>query len=138
MSPDIELEKKVIERFIVKNKQNRYLAFINKSKTRKKFTDELAHFSSQLHEFDEIQKDEFEVINSKTRFLKKPIDCYIISENSDIDGKRMGIENAITETIGFGSGTLLVFGDAELVYYEGEGPSDRWISKKIKTVGNKK
>ncbi len=33
----------------------------------------------------------------------------------------------MTEIIGYGYGTLIVFGDADIVYYEGEDPSDRWI-----------
>lgn len=41
----------------------------------------------------------------------------------------MKINNALTETIGMGMGTLIVFGNADLVFYEGEGPSDRWIKE---------
>lgn len=129
MNPDLNIEAKVIENYIVKSKRERYLNFIKKPKTRKKLTDELAHFSSQLDNFEEIKTNEWEVINEKLKRIKSTQDCYVISENSEIDGKRMKINNALTETIGMGMGTLIVFGNADLVFYEGEGPSDRWIKE---------
>lgn len=127
---DINLESKVIQRFIVTNKQDRYLTFIKKEKTRHKFVNELAHFSSQLKDFEEIKGNEWKAIENALANLGNPNDCYVISESSRMDGKRMSIKEALTEVIGNGMGTLLVFGDASQVYYEGEGPGDRWISKK--------
>lgn len=128
---NIELESKVIQRFIVPNKQERYLSFIKKEKTRDKFVKELAHFSAQLKEFEEIKGNEWEVIEVALANLGNPSDCYVISEDSKFDGKRMSVEEAL-KVIGNGMGSLLVFGDANQVYYEGEGPSDRWVSKKIR------
>jgi hypothetical protein len=129
MNFDIDLETKVIQRFIVSPKQERYLSFIQKEKTRDKFVKELAHFSSQLKDFEEIKGNEWKVIEVALANLGNPSDCYIISESSKFDGKRMQIDEAL-KVIGNGMGSLLVFGDAEQVYYEGEGPSDRWISKR--------
>ena len=128
---DTKLEAKVIKRFIVDRKQERYLSFIQAEKTRSKFTDELARFSSQLKDFEEIKKNERKVLEEKLKNLGNPTDCYVISENRKIDARRLNIEVALREIIGYGSGTLLVFGNANMVYYEGEGPSDRWISKQI-------
>lgn len=131
MSRDIE--KKVIERFVVKTKRDRYLSFVESDKTRHKFISELAHFCDLRQErFDEISKDEEKVIKDRIKDLGKIKDCYLISENSNLDRKRLDIDTALNLTIGQGMGTLIVFGDAEIVFYEGEGPSDRWISKQIK------
>lgn len=132
MPTDIDIETKVIKRFIDDKKQDRYLTFIQKDKTRNKFTRELAHFSSQLKDFEEIKGSEWKVLEDTIASFGNLTDCYVISENSKIDGRRMNIDDAITKTVGNGMGTLIVFGDANQVYYEGEGPSDRWISKKIK------
>ncbi len=41
----IDYEKSIINAFIVKNKINRYLNFIQKPKTRNKFIDLLNHFN---------------------------------------------------------------------------------------------
>jgi hypothetical protein len=43
MTGNIDLESKVIQRFVVTAKQERYLQFIASPKTRQKFVDELAH-----------------------------------------------------------------------------------------------
>jgi len=129
MKPDLDIESKVIENFVIESKRDRYLTFVKKSKTRNKFINELAHFSSQLDRFEEIKKNEWNVINQKLDRLNKISDCYVISENREIDGKRMKVDQALSETIGMGMGTLIVFGNAEVVFYEGEGPSDRWIKK---------
>ena len=127
MNPDLHIESKVIENFIIKSKRERYLNFIKKSKTRKKFTDELAHFSNQLELFEEIKNNERSVIDAQLKRLGLKGECYVISENNELDGKRMAIDKALSEAIGMGMGTLIVFGDAVLVFYEGEAPSDRWI-----------
>ncbi|MFD2248129.1 hypothetical protein [Pontibacter ruber] len=128
---DIDLETKVIQRFIVSHKQERYWSFIKKDKTRDKFVKQLAHFSSQLKDFEEIKGNEWKVIEVALAHLGNPSDCYVISEDSAYDGRRMSIKEAL-KVIGNGMGSLLVFGDADQVYYEGEGPNDRWISKKKK------
>jgi len=55
--------------------------------------------------------------------------CYVISENKNIDARLLEIDFALSQTIGYRMGTLLIFGDAKFVYYEGEEPGDRWLSK---------
>lgn len=42
---NLDIESKVIERFVIKSKRERYLAFIKNDKSRNKFVKELAHFS---------------------------------------------------------------------------------------------
>jgi hypothetical protein len=128
----LDIEKKVIERFVVKTKRDRYLTFINNDKTRDKFTKELAHFRDlRQDQFEELKSDERKIIKDRIKSLGNIKDCYIISESSKLDKKKLDIDSALNEVIGYGMGTLIVFGDAEIVFYEGEGPSDRWISKPI-------
>jgi len=129
----IEIEKKVIERFVVKTKRDRYLTFIESDKTRNKFISELAHFHDlRIERFDEISGDEKKVIKDRIiKSLGNIKDCYLISENMELDRKRLDIDTALNKTIGYGMGTFIVFGDAEIVFYEAEGPSYRWLSKKI-------
>lgn len=128
----IEFESKVINRFVIKNKQERYLQFINSQKHRGGFTGQLAHFNDLKYElFEEVIGNEKAIIKAKLASLGKFIDCYLISENPELDQKRMDIDTALNEVIGYGMGTLLVFGDAEMIYYEAEGPKDRWITKAI-------
>lgn len=129
---NLELEKLVIEKFIVKTKCDRYLSFVKSEKNRKKFTFQLAHFHDlRLDLFDEITGNEWEIIEERIQSIRNIKYCFIISENSEIDQKIMDIETALNETIGKGMGTLIVFGNAEVVFYEGESPNNRWISNRI-------
>jgi hypothetical protein len=129
----LDIETKVIERFVVKTKRDRYLTFIKSDKTRDKFTKELAHFRDlRQGQFEEVKSDERKIIKDRIKSLGNIKDCYLISESSKLDKKTLDIDSALNEIIGYGMGTLIVFGDAEIVFYEGEGPSDRWISKPIK------
>lgn len=58
-------------------------------------------------------------------------DCYIISTNKAIDGQRLDTKTALDQAIsGWADhGTLIIFGDADLIYREHEGQNNRWISK---------
>jgi hypothetical protein len=129
---DINLESKVIKRFIIKSKRDRFLSFISSDKNRDKFTFELAHLKDlDFKLFEEVKGDERKMIKDKIKVLPKLTDCYLISEDKELDRKRLTVDQALRETIGHGMGTLVVFGDAEIVFYEGEGPSNRWISKRV-------
>ncbi|MGB3776775.1 MAG: hypothetical protein WA960_00345 [Tunicatimonas sp.] len=127
---ELELEAKVIELFILKAKKERYLSFIQKKKSRKKFLEDFSHMNFLNKElFEKVGGDEHEMIRNRIRKIGDLKDCYVISENRDIDGRRLEIKSALKETIGADLGTLLVFGDAEIVYAEAEGFNNRWISK---------
>ena len=122
----------LIKRFVVKQKQDRYLQFIKDNKRRQNFTNQLAHFGDLKYNlFEEVKGDERTFVKNKIKSYLKIRDCYLISENFKIDQQRLDIDIALDEIIGLGMGTLVVFGDAELMYYEAEWPSDRWISKAI-------
>jgi hypothetical protein len=41
-----------------------------------------------------------------------------MSENTKIDTKTLNIKEAINQTIGYNMGTILVFGDADMIYFE--------------------
>jgi len=125
-----EIESKTIQKFVRKDKRDRYLAFISKTKTRDKFVSELAHFSDfEPSFFYKVYGDIRQVIQTRIKTFKNQTDCYAISENREIDGQRIAIKTALDKTIGYGMGTILVFGDIDLVYFEGEEPNDRLISR---------
>jgi hypothetical protein len=128
---NIEIESQIIQKFVRKDKRDRYLAFISKQKTRYKFVSELAHFNDfEPNRFDKVSGDKRQVIQTRIKTIKNQSDCYAISENREIDGQRIDIKTALEKTIGYGMGTILVFGDIDIVYFEGEGPNDRLISRK--------
>jgi hypothetical protein len=128
---NIPLEIKVIEKYIDKNKQERYIKFVSSDKNRSKFINDLAHFKHLKWElFDKIESSEIEKVTSVVKQIKPPIsNCYVISENPLIDTKILTIEDALKNTIGYDMATILVFGNADFIYFEDEGFKRRFISR---------
>ena len=126
-----ELEILTINRFFKEGKGKRYVDFVLKAASRQKFISSLAHLKDlNFEKFHKVGQNETDQILEKVK--KQKLDsCYVISENKRIDGQFLDVARAIKETIGYGMGTLLVFGTAEIVYYEGEEMNDRWISHTI-------
>ena len=130
MFMDTPLEIKVIEKFIQKNKQDRFKQFLQSPKTRKKFTDELHHFKYLKWDlFEELQRDEYGII-SRVFNESNRAGCYAISVDKSIDQKFLTLDQAL-ELIDSDRPTILVFGEAERILYEGEPPKNRFLSKII-------
>ena len=124
------IEQLLIKKFVIKDKQERYLNFLSKEKTRQKFTSELYHFRDfKWNLFREIPGSESEshTIVTKVKSIKNISSCYVVSVNSEFEGKVISLEEAVENLVGE-EGTILIFGEAEIVYYEGEAPSRRYIS----------
>jgi hypothetical protein len=77
------------KKFVIKNKQSRYIQFVSSEKNRSRLVSDLPHFSHFKSELlDEVHKNEAEEINLRLKALKiRGKDCFIISENTDIDQK---------------------------------------------------
>ncbi len=133
MTPNTALEIKVIQRYIDKTKQDRFITYISSPKKRYKFTAELAHFNY-------FKRDLFtEVVGSIEQTILQTLQnagvsselCYAISEDPELDAHTLDTVQAIREIVGRGNGTMLVFGDADILFFEGEGMKNRYISKLI-------
>lgn len=121
-------EQNFIKKFVIKDKQERYLGFLSKDKTRCKFTKELSHFKDLNWKlFTEIIGNAKQLIASQVKSDKNISTCSVISMNPEYDGKILPVDEAIENAIGI-EGTILIFGNAEIVYYEGEAPKKRFIS----------
>ena len=126
----VQEEQALIKKFVTKDKQERYLIFLSKDKTRNKFTDELYHFNDfNWKLFREIpgSENEGQIIALRVKSNKNISTCSVISADPDFDRKVMSVDDAINNAIGI-EGTILIFGDADIVYYEGEAPKRRYIS----------
>jgi hypothetical protein len=125
-----QLEIEVIEKFVRKEKQSRYKQFISSDKNRRKFVRELSHFKDfKLEMFEEIKGNQGDIILRQLKLIKGDRNnCYVISENAVIDQKQLSIEEAIS-FLDSDLATILVFGKAEMIYYEGESPNNKFISK---------
>ncbi len=124
------IEQTLIKKFVIKDKQERYLTFLAKDETRNKFIDELYHFNDfNWKLFREIpgSENEGQAVALKVKSSKNISTCYVISTDEEYDGKLMSVNEAIENAIGI-EGTILIFGDADIIYYEGEAPKNRYIS----------
>ncbi|TGE14208.1 hypothetical protein [Hymenobacter elongatus] len=133
MASNISLEVKVIKRFVNKSKRDRYIQFVSSEKNRVKFIKDLSHFNflepSLFAPVNGIEEDV--ILTSTEKNGVANTTCYVISENKKIDAKFLNTKEAISATVGHGLGTMLVFGDAEMIFYECETMNIRYISKKV-------
>ena len=131
MAQNIELEIKVINRFIKKDKRDRYLQFVTSAKNRKKFINDLhgGRFFKEnaLEKVTEIEEKVIQQALAQQGIVTHT--CYIISENSDIDTQTLNLSDVLRIVVGWGAGTILVFGEAELIFVELDGLRNRYISK---------
>src|SRR6185437_6791254 len=112
-----ELEILTIRKYFRKEKSDRYVGFVSKPRSRDKLVECLAHLKDlEFGKFRRLNNNETAQIRKMAEDAKFDI-CYVISENSRVDGQFLKIEAAIKDTVGNGMGTLLVFGLAEAVYY---------------------
>lgn len=124
------IEQTLIKLFVVKDKQERYLTFLAKDKTRNKFINQLYHFNDfNWKLFREIpgSENERQTIAFRVQSNKNISTCYVISTDQEYDRKLLSVDEAIENLIGI-EGTILIFGDADIIYYEGEPPKNRYIS----------
>ena len=130
MTQNLDLEIKLIKRTVVKGKQDRYIQFVSKGGNRQKFIDRLSHFKDfNLDLFEKVNGNTSNKIISVLKEHKlESRNCYIISENGDIDTKTLTIADAIDEIDGYRTGTILVFGDVSMVFYEGESIKESYLS----------
>jgi hypothetical protein len=129
MNSNVELEILLIDRFFLKQKSERYKAFVAKPDTRRKFIAVLAHLQDlDYTKFLKVENDPESHLHEIAKRLKLDV-CYVISENVNIDRQYIEIQKAANSVIGYGMGTFLIFGEGIAAYYEGEEMNDRWISK---------
>jgi hypothetical protein len=122
---NILLEISVIEKFFKKEKQDRYINFISSSKNREKFIQQLCHLKDLKWElFQEVSS--FNISDIEKQYSSQL--CYVISEEPSVDGTNIALEKvpALTNN---GYAMIIVFGDADKIYYEGEPPYNRYLSK---------
>ena len=126
-------EAALINSFVVKSKRQRLTELLATSKRRRQATTTLAHFS----DFDArwvipIPNDQHNpaAVERDLRSRGAGDTCHVISEASELDGKRLPLRSALEQVIGCGMGTVLSCVPGKLAYYEGEGPSDRCILEK--------
>ena len=116
-------EEATIKAFIRQNRQERCLRFLSDPKRRRKFTAELAHFreldAKYALSIPSNQQNPASVLKLLTSMGAGP-KGWVVSENSDLDGREMELGAALKETIGYGMGTIISCIPGRLAYFEDE------------------
>ena len=121
-----------VDTFIVPNKRERFREKLPNRKHRKKAIQELAHF----RHFDPRWQTPISTTFDLELILRRkgaPDHCHAISEDIRIDGKTLPLAEALQSIIGYGMATVLICIPDRLAYYEGEGPSERYLLEKTST-----
>ena len=126
---DIELEKKTFQAFVVPSKRSRYAELLDSERGRKKVRLSLDHFKDLNPRFCQEPKPSDSVHAALSSF-GAPSNCYVISSNDKLDGREMNLGEALKEIVGFGFGSFISCIPGKLAYFEGEGPSDRFICRR--------
>ena len=123
-------EEQFARAFIVPQKRNRYLTLLESKRGRAKLLNGFNH----CHDLDPryatlipSNQQSDASIESLLRRKGAPETCYVMSDNRDIDGREMSLAHALTETVGFGAGTLISCLPGKLGYFELEDLSERYI-----------
>lgn len=116
-------EEELVKAFILPVRQERYLEFLKTPKRRAKFIDQLAHFKHLNPQFVVSIPGNQQNPASLLKLLSPKgasSNCWVISENSEMDGREMDLETALRETIGRQMGTFLSCVPGRLAYFEDE------------------
>lgn len=139
--PDgIDEEVALFRAFVIPGKRERYIAFLATPKHRLKATADLDHFRDfdprwivQIPDDSQDSQAIFRLLRSRGAGST----CHVMSSNRAIDGKRLPLASALGAIIGVGDGSLLSCIPAQLAYFEGEGPSDRFILARTVSPGKR-
>jgi hypothetical protein len=116
-------EEARVRAFVVKKKQARLIDLLGSRKHRRDATRTLDHFRDLDARFIvRLPSDEQEPHSiARALALRGAGDtCYIISADSDLDGKRMPLASALDRVVGRRRGTFLSCVPGTLAYFEDE------------------
>lgn len=128
--PKHEIEVAFVNAFVVRDKRERYRGFLA-GKRRSKVLDSLYHwddyYSGRVVAIPPACQTRADIL-SKLSELGAPALCYAISNDRDLDARKMSLEEALRDVVGNGEhGTILSCIPGRLAYYEGQDPENRFI-----------
>ena len=123
MTDAVNHEEALVKAFIPTHRQERFLEIIAKPKKRAKLLTELSHFKALNPQFMVVIPSNQQNPLALAKILRAKgagTTCYIMSENSQLDGREVDLEAALKETVGRQMGTLISCVPGRLGYFEDE------------------
>jgi hypothetical protein len=132
MAPD---EAAIIGAFVSATKRRRYGELLRTKGGRVKVIAALAHFTDSLDMRFAYRiapnRQNPAAINEELSRLGAPDTCFVISEDSDIDGLEMSLSDALDQIIEAGNGAIVSCITGHLAFYHSEEPGERYILHRV-------
>lgn len=135
---DKEQEKRIVKRFFSKRIQDRVIFELSSEKRRVEALNRLCHnyektlIPEYMIEIPTPNSDYQEIAT----LLKKQgatNECYVISWNEEIDGKKLPLNEALKKVVGYGMPSIVSCIEGKLAYFEAEqvvGSPPRFLLKR--------
>jgi hypothetical protein len=124
-------EEHLVRAFFLPEKRDRYLGFIHNPKKRRKFLAEMAHFKGLDENFKQAIPSRLQTVEGILSLLEQlgaSITCLAISDDKEVDGKILSLQEALGTVMGRTFATFLSCKPGKLAYFENE--DGRWILKR--------
>ncbi len=112
--------------FLEPSSRNRFRNALTSSRARSRFTARLAHFAHLDQRFATKVSDKF-LVGASLHELGAPRVCYVMSEDSELDGRFIPVEDAIRLTVEAQAGSLISCLPGLLGSFVGEEQNAAWI-----------
>jgi hypothetical protein len=123
-------EKALFQAFVVPSKTQRYNELLDTERGRDKIRFSLDHFKDLDPRFCRKIQPALQNCAEISRILNGlgalPV-CYVMPSGSKLDGREMGLSDALISVVGRGRGTFISCVPGELAYFEGEERHERYI-----------
>lgn len=127
-----EREKELLRAFAVASKRDRYVELLATRKGREKVRLGLDHFSDLDPKRCTIVAAGDQTparIATLLRTHNAPTTCYVMSSDTDLEGRVFDLHEALIEIVGSGFGSFICCIPGRLAYFEGEEPGERYVCK---------
>jgi len=123
-------ESQFVRHFVVPAKRARYLSLLESRRGRNKLRQMLDHFTDLDMRWAKTVPPNAQTPDQIELLLKRKGAsdlCIIMSSDGSIDGRQVSLSDALQQTIGSGSGTIISCIAGRLAYFEGEDNNTRYI-----------
>lgn len=129
-------ETALIRAFVVPQRRDRLLSFLQSPKTRDKLRRALPHFRALDLRYSYLVPRAEQNPPSIEALLRKkgaPDMCHLVSESPDLDGRDMPLAEALNAVIGSSMGTFVSCIPGRLAYFEFEDVGERYLLERKAT-----
>lgn len=123
-------ETEFVRQFVKPEKRRRYLSLLETRRGRQKLLEALDHFDELDTRYAHLLPTNAQTVDQIAALLRRkgaPERCHVTSSNADIDDREMTLNEALQETVGSSSGTIVSCMPGKLAYFEGEEQNQRYI-----------